>query len=97
MTPKEFTAWIAAITPVLGLLGWQGYEQAKEVGSSYVTHEQSAAEHLDLRIYQIETELRYMDDRDLNDKELIYYEQLMRLRGDLDADRVKYLGIVPRD
>lgn len=63
------------------------------VKDQYITHEQAAANHLALSIQQVKVELKYMDGRDLNPKEMIYFEQMVKLLADLEAEHGRALGI----
>lgn len=97
MTPKQLSAWVAAVTPILGLIGYGGYTQVDAAltaaGRAYVTRAEATAGHLSLNIKMLEAELRYMDKRDLSRNEEIYYAQLLEVKRDMEAERNAALGL----
>ncbi len=93
MTPRQITTCIAAIVPLLGLIGLEGYSQILEMRQRYVTQEQATAAHLELSLKMIRAELRYMDSRTLDIHEKLYYSQLIEVLQSMEADRDKTLGV----
>lgn len=93
LTPKQLSAWVAAVTPILGLIGYGGYTQVDSVRQQYVTHQQATAGHLSLSIKMLEAELRYFDARELSRNEEIYYAQLLEVKRDMETERNVALGL----
>lgn len=93
MTPKQLSAWVAAVTPILGLIGYGGYTQVEGVKQQYVTHQQATAGHLGLTIKMLKAELRYMDSRELTRHEELYYAQLLEVLAATEVKRNEALGI----